>query len=288
MIYLLLAILCGAAISICFKIFKKLDIDSLQGIFVNYLTAIVVSLLLSGDGIAAISESISEAIKAPWLWLAIFEGLLFMGGIVVLAASTQRSGLAVTNVAARASLVIPVVASYFFYNEGNPKWMAIALTLLSMVLIFGKKSNDTRLTLKSSILPICVFFTYGICDFMLKVTKSQLNGSPEGSAMLFIFGAAAVFCLISYILRGNFSEHPYNWKAIPGGIILGLVNSGCTALMMKGLGVIDGVIFFPAYNIGVVCITMFIGLTFFKERLSPIQFIGIALALVSIILLLVL
>lgn len=286
MIYLFSAILCGAAVSICFKLFKKAGIDSLQGIFVNYITAIIVSLMLSGDGLREMAGAIGSALQSSWLGMAMFVGLLFMGGIVVLAASTQRSGLAVTNVAARASMIIPVVASYFVFGEEKPKWAVIGLTLLAMLLIFGNFGEKKKFSLKNSLLPLCVFVMFGICDFMLKLTKSRLNGSPEGGAMLFIFGTAAVFCLLSYLLRGNFSQHPFNWKAIPGGVLLGLVNSGCTVLMMKGLGVMDAVLFFPAYNIGIVCITILVGVSVFREKLNIIQIAGIILAIISIILLL--
>lgn len=289
MVYLILAVLCGASLSVCFKMFRRLGIDTFQGVFVNYLTAIAVSLVLSGNGAESLGESIMAAIRAPWSWLAIIEGLFFMGGILVLAASTQRSGVAVTNVSARASLAFTVVACYFAFNEQAPNWFAIVLVLVAMYLIFGNiGARKEKLNLGDSLMPVAVFLTYGICDFLLKYLKAQIGtDGNQGNIMLFIFSTAAAFCVVAYLVRGRFSEHPFSWKAIPGGIILGLFNSSCTALMLKALGVMDSVIFYPLYNVGVVFLSLLIGVIFFKEKLRPVQIGGIVLASAAIVLLLI-
>lgn len=305
MVYLILAVLCGASLAVCFKMFRKLGIDTFQGVFVNYLTAIAVSLVLSGNGAESLGTSIMAAIRAPWSWLAIVEGLFFMGGILVLAASTQRSGVAVTNVSARASMAFAVVACYFAFHEQAPDWFAIALILVGMYLIFGNvgrffkgagasgkglesSGKGEKADVWSSLLPVAVFLTYGICDFLLKYLKAQIGtDGNQGNIMLFIFSTAAVFCVIAYLVRGHFSEHPFSWKAIPGGIVLGLFNSSCTALMLKALGVMDAVVFYPLYNVGVVFLSLLIGVMFFKEKLRPVQICGIVLATAAIVLLLV-
>ncbi len=288
MVYLILAVLCGASLSVCFKIFRKIGIDTYQGVFINYLTAIVVSLIMSGNGAESLGESIQAAIRAPWAWLAMIEGLFFMGGILVLAASTQRSGVAVTNVSARASLAIPVIACYFAFNEQAPNWLAIILILLAMYLIFGNIGvRKEKFDIKDSLLPVAVFLTYGVCDFLLKYLKAQIgNQGNQGNIMLFIFSTAALYCIAAYIFRGHYSEHPFNWKAIPGGIILGLFNSFCTALMLKALGLMDASLFYPLYNVGVVFLSLLIGVLFFKEKLRAIQIGGIVLASAAIVLLL--
>lgn len=289
MVYLILAVLCGASLSVCFKIFRKIGIDTYQGVFVNYLTAIVVSLIMSGNGAESLGESIQAAIRAPWAWLAMIEGLFFMGGILVLAASTQRSGVAVTNVSARASLAIPVIACYFAFNEQAPNWLAIILILLAMYLIFGNIGvRKEKFDIKDSLLPVAVFLTYGVCDFLLKYLKAQIGtDGNQGNIMLFIFSTAALYCIAAYIFRGHYSEHPFNWKALPGGIILGLFNSFCTALMLKALGLMDASLFYPLYNVGVVFLSLLIGVLFFKEKLRPVQIGGIVLASAAIVLLLI-
>ena len=64
------------------------------------------------------------------------------------------------------------------------------------------------------------------------------------------------------------------------------MNSGCTALMMKALGVMDAAVFFPCYNVGVVLVTLLTGIFAFREKLRGIQYAGIATALAAMVLLL--
>lgn len=286
MLFLIAAVICGALISISFKLFRKLGIDSLQGIFVNYLTAMTVSVLISGG--TDIAGIFRTAFTSSWLPLAIAEGFFFMGGIVVMSLSTQNSGLAVSNIAARASMIIPVLASHIAFGQEKPEWLLIAAVIAAMIIIFadtGARRGENG-KMAGVLLPVGVFFFYGTCDFLLKVLKTRIGDSPEGYATLFIFSTAAVFCLIACILRGGSGKHPFDWKAIPGGIFLGTVNSGCTALMMKGLGAMDASVFFPAYNVGVVLLTLLTGTVFFKEKLSAVQIAGIFLALAAIVMLL--
>lgn len=289
MIYLIIAIICGASLAVCFKLFRKLGIDSMQGAFINYITAIAVSLLMSGSGAESLAESIKSSLNASWTWLAVIEGLLFMGGILVLAASTQRSGVALTNVSARASMVMPIVASYLVYRDSSPNWFAIAMIVIAMYLIFGNPGQKTqKRNFKDSLLPLSVFFVYGICDFLLKVLKKEIGVSGnQGNVMLFIFSAAALFCMAAYLIRGNFKEHPFSWKAIPGGIILGLFNSGCTAFMLKALGEMDSALFFSLYNVGIVFSSLLVGTLFFKEKIRPVQYAGVFVASLAIVILFV-
>lgn len=298
MVYLILAVLCGASLSVCFKLFRRIGIDTYQGVFINYLTAIGVSLLMNGSAAESIGAGIRTAAQAPWAWLAIVEGLFFMGGIIVLAASTQRSGVAVTNVSARASLAFTVVACYLAFGEQAPNWLGIIMVLVAMYLIFGNVGTDHGKgsmddgTMdggpSGSLMPVAVFLTYGTCDFLLKYLKYIAGaGDNQAGIMLLIFSAAAVFCVLVYLIRGHYSEHPFSWKAIPGGMVLGLLNSFCTAFMLKALDVMDSVVFYPLYNVGVVFISLLVGVLFFKESLRPVQVGGIMLAAAGIVLLVI-
>lgn len=286
MLFLIFAVLCGASLSFCFKIFKKMGIDSLQCIFFNYLTAIAVSIFLNGADPASIAKTVHIANEENWLLLAIIEGFFFMGGFLVMAASTHRAGVAITNVSARASMVIPVVASYLIYKEAAPSWFALVLMLVAMVMIFGQAGSGGKLSWRDWILPVGVMLEYGICDFLLKVLRAGASAEGQGGIMLFIFTTAAISCGVCYLIRGNFRDHGFSWKSVPGGILLGLLNSGCTALMLKALGQMDAVLFYPLYNAGVVFLSLVAGIIFFKEKLRGIQIGGILLATLSIVLML--
>ena len=57
--------------------------------------------------------------------------------------------------------------------------------------------------------------------------------------------------------------------------------------MLKALGVMDASLFYPLYNVGVVLISLLVGVLFFKESLRPVQIGGIVLAGAAIVLLVI-
>lgn len=104
MLYLLLAIVAASTYSILFKIFACRDVDSLQAIAFNYLTATLLGISLSLGSLG------SGVVLRGGDWaMAVAMGVMFMAAFVLMARSTARSGVSVTTVAARVSLTIPVV-----------------------------------------------------------------------------------------------------------------------------------------------------------------------------------
>lgn len=281
---LAISALCGALFAVILKLFAKYGVDTLQGVFFNYITAAAVSLCIGGgvEGIGAVASS-------SWVWLAVIEGAGFVVGMLLLAACSTRVGVGLTNISSRASLVISVLFSYLIFHEQTPNWIAIFMVLVSMFLVFGCKSGTKGgRDVRNWLLPLTVFLCFGTTNFLLKALES-LSGSASahGGVMLFIFGTASLVCLISYFARGGFKKNPFQPKAVVGGIILGLDNVACTSLMLVALGRIEAVVFYPVYNVTIVLLSLIIGYAMFRERLTWIQFAGVILATVAIVLLVI-
>ena len=66
--------------------------------------------------------------------------------------------------------------------------------------------------------------------------------------------------------------------------MLGTVNFFSTVCIYKALHVFANVVFFPVYNIGVVCLSALAGWLLFKEKLSWKNYLGLAIAIVAVIL----
>ena len=73
-------------------------------------------------------------------------------------------------------------------------------------------------------------------------------------------------------------------KSIIGGVALGVINFFSTYCIFQAMRCFDNVILFPIYNIGVVSLTALIGWLVFKERLTWKNYLGLAIALIAVIL----
>ncbi|MEM9680265.1 MAG: hypothetical protein AAF901_08060 [Bacteroidota bacterium] len=96
MIYLLLSILSSTAIFVIFRSLKKYNINTLQVIVVNYMTACVCGVI-HYEG----SLNLNSILNSKWFYGAFMLGFLFISIFNVMAQTSQRNGLSVASVASK-------------------------------------------------------------------------------------------------------------------------------------------------------------------------------------------
>lgn len=283
MLYLFLAVIAASTYSILFKLFACREIDSLQAIAFNYLTGAILGVLLS---LGTLSEGIVLS-GSDWV-LSVVMGFMFLAAFVLMARSTAKVGVSVTTVAARVALVIPVVCSYLLLpNQIEPRWGAIIVILLALVMVIWQhKPQQTSTPQKGRVgaflLPLSVFVLFGANNFCLKWVQNGMSGAGGAgqlSAAIFFFAA-----LIggAYYLATT-PQPAFSWKALLGGVALGVANFFTTYCMILGLAELPSGVFFPIYHVGIVTLVTLLGVFIFGERLTKIQIVGLGVAVCGIV-----
>lgn len=280
MLYLLIAIVFGSLFAILFKVFQQRGVDALQAIGVNY----AVALLLGLAGNVAMGRAVTVS---AWIVPALFVGLFMMGGFVTMSRATLSHGVAVATIAARVSFVVPVLCAYFFLCGDEPRWLASALVIASLCLIFAHRGSAVGGSGVQWVYPLAVFLCYGFANFMLKLCQQIVAQTGGGDADLSLltsvaFMAALVYTIIYYWMQPRAQRRPLHRRNVWAGVVLGVVNMGCTYFLLKALMVIDGSVFYPVYNIAIVVIATLVGRLCFGERLSWWQYAGVAVAISAI------
>ncbi len=262
-----------------FKLFNKYNINTLQAIVVNYITACICGSLLYEGQIRP-----SEIIQTDWFFAAIGLGFLFIAIFNVMALTAQKNGLSVASVASKMSVIIPVIFGIYVYNEsiGSQKIIGIILALIAVYLTSVKQKDDAILT-QSIYLPIILFFGSGIIDTSVNHFAPD-DGIPIFSATIFGIAAIIGFVILGY--RTIKHKEYFKLKSVPFGITLGIVNYCSIYFLLKALRVdgFESSSLFTINNVAIVAISTLIGLLLFKEKISSKNWIGILIALVSIIL----
>lgn len=303
MVYLILAILCGSLFSIIFKLGQKHGVDGLQVTLVNYVTAFVFTMLpIAGKIVFDHGVPAGNFLPSPSSWLlALVQGAFFTAGFTVMDRSTRRSGVALTTVCARASLILPVLLSWILLGQPAPAWLPVLLTVAAMVLVIGPaearpagRQVARRFPARyASVLALLgVFLVFGVSDFFLKVVQDSVERAYSSDPVLMedqldaltctIFLMASLASLAVCLFSGSFRKHRVRWSTVGWGALLGFANIGCTSCMLRALGVMSTGVFYPLYNIGIVLVAALAGLLFFGERLKWTQVAGFALALAAI------
>lgn len=279
MIYLLLSVLSSTGIFVLFKLFGKYNINTLQAIVVNYFTACICGFLLYKGDINP-----SEIIQTNWFMAAIALGFLFIAIFNVMALTAQKNGLSVASVASKMSVIIPVVFGVIVFKEsvGAQKIIGILLALVAVYLTSVKQKGDVVLT-QSIYLPLILFLGSGIIDTSINYF------APDDKIALFsatIFAIAASIGVLLLIGNNIRSKGKFKLKSIPLGIALGLVNYCSIHFLLLALRVenTESSTLFTINNIAILVVSTLIGLLLFKEQISNKNWIGISLALISILL----
>jgi drug/metabolite transporter (DMT)-like permease len=284
MFYLLISICISSFLFVIFKLFDVLKVNTFQAIVVNYFVAAVLGFYLSNN-----SVSFQEIPNQPWFIGAFLLGIMFILVFNVMALTSQKNGLSVASVSSKMSVVIAIVFGVWYYEEslGFIKLLGILLALIAVYLTSVKEKKETTVKQVSLLFPILLFFGSGAIDTSLKFIETRFV--EEGGVPLFsatIFGCAFILgmtILLYQIVKGTFR---FEFKNILGGILLGVPNYFSIVYLLKALST-DGMESSTAFtlnNVGIVILSTLFGLFIFKEKLIWKNWLGIVIAIVSILL----
>jgi len=280
--YVFLSVLCSVAVSVVLKTANRLGYRHLHLIVWNYPVAVLATFFLLTPEIPDLAK-----VRLPWelyLPLALLLPVIF----VCIAYAIAFGGIVRTEVAQRLSLFIPLLAAFFVFREdiGASKLTGIGVGLLAIVFSigWGEKSAPAG-GAKNWIYPLAVFVGMGVIDILFK--KVALYGEASYAFSMFavfVLAMPVAFGMLAYG-RWTTGEKPKP-KTILWGILLGMLNFGNILFYMKAHRALPDSpsVVFTAMNIGVILVGALVGLFFFREKLTVCNKIGLALAVVSVLL----
>ncbi|MDC0008329.1 DMT family transporter [bacterium] len=283
MIDLALSVFFSSLIFVIFKLFDVYKIQTLFAIITNYVVACTVGLTLYQGPIR-----ITSIPEKPWFWGAVVLGGLFIIVFNLMAATAQKVGVSVASVATKMSLVIPVLMGVLFYKEALGPLKVIGIFMALIAVYFTSIKTSTGEMQKTSLtLPILVFLGSGLIDVSLNYFRDSYI-SKENFAVFSatVFAAAAVIGLITIAVKSIKQPLKFNHRNIIGGICLGVPNFFSIYFLLRALGseTLNSATVFTLNNVSIVLLSTLVGIALFKEKLIPKNWLGIGLAIVSIIL----
>ena len=284
MIFLLLSILSSSLIFVIFKLYRHFGINTLQAIIFNYFFAFLAGVL--------VDRSPAELLRVPgesWFPGVLILGMLFISVFYLTAITAQKNGLAVVSVATKLSVAIPVLVGILYYGEstGVLKITGVALAMIAVYLTSVRSGETIKLQEGNLIFPIAVFFGSGIIDSTIKFLEKSFVAPRDialfSSSIFAIAGLIGIGILLAQFLSGKLRLSVRN---LLGGIALGIPNFGSIYFLVMALrhtGMESSTIF-PLNNLAIVLVSTILGVLFFHERMLTRNWIGTALAILSIVL----
>jgi drug/metabolite transporter (DMT)-like permease len=285
LIYLLLAIILTSSLILLFRVFERFNVEIPHAIVVNYFVAASMGYM-NYEG----TLSPSDLTGQPGLWVAVTLGLLFISIFNMIAITTSKMGVSVASVANKMSVIIPVAAAIYMYDEDITavKIAGIVLALLAVYFTSLRQGDDGSAkpsAISYLFLPIIVFLGSGLIDLLINYSqKKYLAGNAPDLFISTAFTVAGIIGLIMVIYQVLVMKKRFSKKSIIAGVALGIPNYLSIYCLVKTLETspLESSVIFPVVNIGIVLFSVICARAFFREKLSKINVLGIAISLIAI------
>jgi drug/metabolite transporter (DMT)-like permease len=280
LVWIFLSICCSISVSIMLKLAKRYHVDVFQAVVWNYSAAIILSWAL-------LRPEFGHLKRAPVVsYFAL--GLLLPAIFILLGISIKLSGIVRTELAQRLSLAISLVAAFFIFSDQPTtfKLLGIALGFVAILLTIPRRNDNKNQQLNPNawLYLLAVFVGFGIIDILFKQIAAS-KAISYNTSLFFVFVLAFGFSFIALVYLVAKRKMRFSWPHIFIGWGLGIANFGNILFYLKALRAFASTpsTVFSVMNIGLIVAAALTGFIIFKEKLSLLNKVGIAIAIVAVI-----
>lgn len=279
LIFLMTSVSCSVCVSILLKVARTRGIDVRQAITANYAVALLACWLLLKPDLSALSQP-----STPWITLLLL-GVLLPSVFLAMANAVRDAGIVRSDAAQRLALFIPLIAAFVLFGEtmNARKMTAIALGLLALVFLLKRAdgppgAHDQSHTRGTWLWPAAVWIGYGVVDVLFK--QVARTGTAFASSLFAAFALAGALAVV-YLIA---TRTVWRMRNLLTGVLLGALNFTNIYAYVRAHQSLpnDPALVFSAMNIGVISLGTIAGVLFFRERLSLLNVLGLALALAAV------
>lgn len=287
MLYLTGSIVLTSYLTLAFKVCERYQISIFQAIVFNYITCVITGSLVNGS-----FPVNAAAVQTPWFRWACVMGVLFVSIFNIIGLTTQKIGVAVASVANKLSLIIPVVLSVYLYKETVAGWKlaGVLLALAAVVLTCyqgspaGKPDTVSQGKCKY-FLPFVLFIGSGLLDALINhVQQNYVTEENKNAYLISGFLSAASIGSVLLLMQYFSGRQRFSIKNVLAGVIIGVPNYFSIWCLVRFLKVSpwQSSASIPVNNMGIVLFSSVAAWWLFREKLSRINWFGIALSVISI------
>lgn len=276
MLYLLLAILSSALVSVTLRLTQG-RVRCEMGMFLtNYICCAALSLAFSARPAApATGEGSSFALGA-----GVISGVLYLLGFVLYRRSIWKNGVVLSATYMKLGVLIPTLMAIIAFGErpGPARIVGIALSVAAIIAMYYER--DGAQSAKSGLLLIALLLENGVTDSMANIYEKFGDPALKDRYLLITFSVAAL-CSLALLLR---AKEKLCMRDALTGIALGLPNYFSSRFLLLSLHGLPAVVVYPVYSVATIALVSLVGMAAFGERLSRRKLIAIAVIIAALVL----
>lgn len=275
MIYLILAILCSAGVSIFMRASEKYCQGHYGILLMNYVVCVLAGLILTGRGL---TQTDGKGMPVTIVF-GVVTGLLYCGSFILLQWNVRKNGVILSSTFMKLGVIVPAVLAVVWFGE-RPGWnqglgFILAITAILMIhLEKGKIRTEKAYTIGLLLL----LLGGGLGDSMAKFY--DVYGNP-GLGSFFLMLSFLVSGIISGILVFRGREKITKYEVL-FGVLIGIPNYFSARFLLWALADIPAVITYPTYSIAAMALIGAVGVLMFREKLTKGQWGAYLLVILAV------
>ncbi|MAE67109.1 MAG: hypothetical protein CMJ18_22850 [Phycisphaeraceae bacterium] len=277
--WLALACLLDFGFAQLFKAAQRVGARPAVVVSTNYLTlSAALAIFLAVRGQLALTGGIAM--------VGVVAGCVFICSMTIMTRSLERANVAVVLTAFRMAIVVPIVAGVLIWSEpvGSLQLLGLLLAIVGLFLITrGAKTTKGKGVTLPLLVVAGVFLAQGASHTCLRWVR-HAGLDEQKLNVLLVIGLTAGG--LGAVLAGASGIRPCR-KDLLVGAGIGLFNLIALFAVLSALGRFDAAVFFPT----IACVTVVLDSAsahfFWKERLGTTAWIGVAIAVLAVILVLI-
>ena len=277
MLYLILAIVSSAMISVFMRISEGKVKGNVAMLVSNYLMCTLIAGAEFGfRGLFRFTDPQLLLTTA----MGAVNGLFYLGGFLLFQLSIRKNGVVLSSTFMKLGLLVTLAVSVCFYGEIPTVLQALGFAVaVAAIIIINYQPGQGKAGSKLGL--VWLLLCGGMADAMSKIFAESGVPTMEGQFMFFTFATALVLCLVCMKFKG---QNLGKWEIL-FGLLVGIPNFYSSRLLLRALAHVSAVIAYPVYSVGCILLVTVTGVALFRERLSKKQWIALGLILLALVLL---
>jgi len=276
MIFLCLAILSSALVSIFMRLSENHIKNNASMLAVNYVMCTFMAALYAGPA----DLFPRQAGLGTTLLLGVISGVFYLGGFLLLQWNVSKNGVVLSATFMKLGVLVPTLMSILIFHESPSPAQVLglagafaAILLINFQRGAGKAANGAGL--------IVLLVIGGMTDAMSKIYEQVGRPELESHFLFYIFLSALILCAGLIVFR----KQRVGSTEVFFGLLVGVPNYFSSRFLLLSLSNVPAVVAFPTYSVATIVLVTLVGRLCFRETLDRRRQSALLVILLSLVLL---
>jgi len=276
MLFLILAILSSALVSLVMRLSTDRVTGNVSMLAMNYLMCLVIAGVYTGaDRLFPAEAGLTGALA-----MGATNGLLYLGSFLLLQFNVRKNGVVLSATFMKLGLLVPMVLSVGLFGEMPSAVQVIGFCMaVAAIILINMETEQTVMEFRLGLL--LLLLGGGCADAMSKIYEEL--GTPALSSQFLLYTFAVAFLLCVGLMC--YKKQRVGRMELLFGLLIGIPNYFSARFLLLALEQLPAVIVYPTYSVATILVVTLTGVLLFRERLGKRQYGALGMILLALILL---